>query len=83
MVQGDTTSAMITALEAYYHKIPVAHVEAGLRTDDIYNPFPEEVNRRIITQIAKYNFTRLFVLTFMGKIAKYGAIGIIFFILST
>lgn len=56
IVQGDTTTAMITALEAYYHKIPVAHVEAGLRTNDIYSPFPEEVNRRIITQIASYNF---------------------------
>lgn len=56
IVQGDTTTAMVAALEAYYHKIPVAHVEAGLRTDDIYSPFPEEVNRRIITQIAEHNF---------------------------
>lgn len=56
IVQGDTTSAMVATLEAYYHKIPVAHIEAGLRTDNIYSPFPEEVNRRIITQIAKYNF---------------------------
>lgn len=56
IVQGDTTSAMVASLEAYYHKIPVAHVEAGLRTYDNYAPFPEEMNRRIITQIAKYNF---------------------------
>lgn len=57
IIQGDTTSAMVVALEAYYHKIPVAHIEAGLRTDDIYAPFPEEINRRIITQIAQFNFT--------------------------
>lgn len=57
IVQGDTTSAMVAALEAYYHKIPVAHIEAGLRTGDIYQPFPEEINRRIITQIAETNFT--------------------------
>ena len=57
IVQGDTTSAMVAALEAFYHKIPVSHVEAGLRTNDIYAPFPEEVNRRIITQIASYNFS--------------------------
>lgn len=57
IVQGDTTSAMVASLEAYYHKIPVAHIEAGLRTNNIYAPFPEEINRRIITQIARYNFT--------------------------
>lgn len=56
IVQGDTTSAMVATLEAYYHKIPVAHIEAGLRTNDIYQPFPEEINRRIISQIATYNF---------------------------
>lgn len=57
VVQGDTTTALVGALEAYYHKIPVAHIEAGLRTTDLYSPFPEEVNRRLISQIALYNFT--------------------------
>ena len=56
IVQGDTTSALIGATEAFYHKIPVAHVEAGLRSNDIYSPFPEEINRRLISQIATYNF---------------------------
>ena len=45
-----------TALAAFYMKIPVAHVEAGLRSNDIYNPFPEEVNRRLISQIASLHF---------------------------
>lgn len=57
IVQGDTATALVGAIEGYFHKIPVAHVEAGLRTDDVYNPFPEEMNRRIISQIATYNFT--------------------------
>ncbi len=56
IVQGDTSSAFIGALEAFYHQIPVAHIEAGLRSYDNYNPFPEEVNRRMISQIATYNF---------------------------
>src|SRR3990167_5246133 len=56
VVQGDTTSALVGAMEAFYHKIPVAHVEAGLRTNDMYSPFPEEINRRLISQIATYNF---------------------------
>lgn len=47
MVQGDTTTAFAAALSAFYHKIPVAHVEAGLRSGDIFNPYPEEVNRRL------------------------------------
>src|ERR1051326_8671502 len=47
MVQGDTTPAFAAALCAFYHKIPVAHVEAGLRSGDIFNPYPEEVNRRL------------------------------------
>ncbi|NQW21521.1 MAG: UDP-N-acetylglucosamine 2-epimerase (non-hydrolyzing) [Chloroflexi bacterium] len=54
IVQGDTTTAMIGALAAYYHRIPVVHVEAGLRTWDRFNPFPEEGNRAIIDQIADY-----------------------------
>lgn len=54
IVQGDTTTAMIGALSSFYHKIPIVHVEAGLRTWDRFNPFPEEVNRAIIDQIAEY-----------------------------
>ncbi len=56
MVQGDTATAMTGALAAYYRKIPVAHVEAGLRSGDIYQPWPEEVNRRIVAPIAAYHF---------------------------
>lgn len=56
LVQGDTTTAMISALAAFYRKIPVAHVEAGLRTGDPFNPFPEEINRKIISTLAAYHF---------------------------
>lgn len=56
LVQGDTTSTMTSALAAFYQKIPVGHVEAGLRTHDIYAPFPEEINRAIATRIAKLHF---------------------------
>lgn len=56
IVQGDTTSTFAGALAAFYHQIPVAHVEAGLRTTDRYSPFPEEMNRRLITQIASVHF---------------------------
>jgi UDP-N-acetylglucosamine 2-epimerase (non-hydrolysing) len=56
LVQGDTTTAMTVALAAFYQKIPVGHVEAGLRTHDIYNPFPEEINRRVISAVATYHF---------------------------
>jgi UDP-N-acetylglucosamine 2-epimerase (non-hydrolysing) len=56
IVQGDTTSAMVAALAAFYRKIPVAHVEAGLRTGNIYSPWPEEINRRIISPIAALHF---------------------------
>jgi len=61
VIQGDTTTAMISAVAAFYKKIAVAHVEAGLRTGDIYNPFPEEINRKIIATVASYHFppTRL------------------------
>jgi len=47
VVQGDTTTAVAAALAAFYRKVPVAHVEAGLRSRDVANPFPEEVNRRL------------------------------------
>src|SRR6201982_759798 len=56
IVQGDTTTTFAGALAAFYHKIPVAHVEAGLRTDDIYSPWPEEVNRRLGNHIADLHF---------------------------
>lgn len=57
LVQGDTTSAMSAALAAYYNKIPVGHIEAGLRTHNIYAPFPEEMNRQIIGRVASFHFT--------------------------
>ncbi|GHA00863.1 non-hydrolyzing UDP-N-acetylglucosamine 2-epimerase [Novosphingobium arvoryzae] len=56
MVQGDTATAMVGALAAYYRKIPVDHVEAGLRSGDIYQPWPEEVNRKIIGAMASLHF---------------------------
>ena len=56
IVQGDTATAMVGALTAYYRKIPVSHVEAGLRSGDIYHPWPEEVNRRIVAPIADQHF---------------------------
>lgn len=56
IVQGDTATAMVGALTAYYRKIPVSHVEAGLRSGNIYQPWPEEVNRRIVAPIADQHF---------------------------
>ncbi len=56
VVQGDTTTALAGALAAFYEKIPVAHVEAGLRTGVIDNPFPEELNRCLIGRIARWHF---------------------------
>ena len=55
-VHGDTTTTYAVSLAAYYQKIDVAHVEAGLRTHDIYSPFPEEINRQMTGLIAKYHF---------------------------
>ncbi|MHB8174659.1 MAG: non-hydrolyzing UDP-N-acetylglucosamine 2-epimerase, partial [Nitrospirota bacterium] len=57
LVQGDTTTAFVGSLAAFYDKIPVGHVEAGLRTNDKYSPFPEEINRRLTGQIADFHFT--------------------------
>jgi UDP-N-acetylglucosamine 2-epimerase (non-hydrolysing) len=51
LVQGDTTTCLAAALAAFYEKVPVIHLEAGLRTHDTYNPFPEEINRRLTTQL--------------------------------
>lgn len=56
IVQGDTTSAFVGSLAAFYAKIPVAHVEAGLRTNCKYSPFPEEMNRRLVSKIADLHF---------------------------
>lgn len=56
IVQGDTSTAFAAALAAFYQQIPVGHVEAGLRTDNILNPYPEEANRRLISQIARFHF---------------------------
>jgi UDP-N-acetylglucosamine 2-epimerase (non-hydrolysing) len=55
-VHGDTTTAMAASLAAFYAKITVAHVEAGLRTNDIYSPWPEEMNRRMVGRIASLHF---------------------------
>ena len=56
LVQGDTTTALCGALAAFYRRIPVGHVEAGLRTDDLGHPFPEEANRRLVGRLARWHF---------------------------
>jgi UDP-N-acetylglucosamine 2-epimerase (non-hydrolysing) len=56
LVQGDTTTAFVGALGAYYHQVPVGHIEAGLRSGNPYSPFPEEINRKLIAQIATFHF---------------------------
>ena len=56
LVHGDTTTSMAAALAAFYQQIPVGHIEAGLRTHDIYSPWPEEMNRQITGRIATYDF---------------------------
>ena len=56
LVHGDTTTSTAAALAAFYQKIPVGHVEAGLRTHNIYSPWPEEMNRQLTSRIATYNF---------------------------
>lgn len=53
LVHGDTTTAMTAALAAFHHRIPIGHVEAGLRTGDIHRPWPEEMNRRVIDVVAQ------------------------------
>ena len=57
LVHGDTTTSAVSALASFYQQIPVGHVEAGLRTHDIYSPWPEEMNRLIIGRIATYHFS--------------------------
>jgi len=56
LVQGDTSTTLIGALAAFYHRLPIGHVEAGLRTRDKYNPFPEEMNRHITSVLADLHF---------------------------
>lgn len=56
LVHGDTTTALASALASYYKRIPVGHVEAGLRTGDIYSPWPEEINRKLVAGIADLHF---------------------------
>lgn len=56
LVQGDTTSALVGALVGFYNNIPIGHIEAGLRTGNIYSPFPEEVNRKLIGNISRIHF---------------------------
>jgi UDP-N-acetylglucosamine 2-epimerase (non-hydrolysing) len=56
LVQGDTTSAFFGGLCAFYHKIPVGHIEAGLRTHEMYSPFPEEMNRTLLGAVATWHF---------------------------
>ena len=56
VVQGDTTTALVAALAAFYRRVPVAHVEAGLRTGDFENPFPEELNRALVDRFAAFCF---------------------------
>jgi UDP-N-acetylglucosamine 2-epimerase (non-hydrolysing) len=56
LVQGDTTTAFASALAAYYCKVPVGHIEAGLRSRDLYNPFPEEANRRLVSVVTEIHF---------------------------
>lgn len=57
IVHGDTTTAMISALAAFYSKVPVLHIEAGLRSNNILSPFPEELNRSLISRMAYWNFS--------------------------
>ncbi|MCU5772211.1 UDP-N-acetylglucosamine 2-epimerase (non-hydrolyzing) [Erwiniaceae bacterium BAC15a-03b] len=57
LVHGDTTTTMATSLAAFYHRIPVGHVEAGLRTGDLYSPWPEEANRKLTGHLATLHFT--------------------------
>lgn len=57
LVHGDTTTAMVASISAFYNKIKIAHIEAGLRTNNIYSPYPEEANRQIVSILADYHFS--------------------------
>jgi len=56
LIQGDTTTVFCAALTAFYHKVPIGHIEAGLRTGDIYSPWPEEINRQLATRLTSLHF---------------------------
>jgi UDP-N-acetylglucosamine 2-epimerase (non-hydrolysing) len=56
LVQGDTVTASLAGLASFYHRLPVGHIEAGLRTGDLYSPFPEEMNRRLLGSLASLHF---------------------------
>lgn len=56
VVQGDTTTVFCASLVAFYNKIPVAHIEAGLRTNNIYSPWPEEANRQLVSRLTNWHF---------------------------
>jgi UDP-N-acetylglucosamine 2-epimerase (non-hydrolysing) len=56
LIQGDTTTAMASAVTAFYHRIRIGHVEAGLRTKDLYSPWPEEANRRVVGMLTHFHF---------------------------
>lgn len=57
LVHGDTTTALATAMAAFYSGVPIGHVEAGLRTHDIHTPFPEEFNRQVVSKVARWHFS--------------------------
>ena len=57
LAQGDTTTTFVAGLAAFYHKVPFGHVEAGLRTGSLYDPFPEEMNRRLASELATWHFS--------------------------
>jgi len=71
LVHGDTTTSMATAMAAFYLKIPVGHVEAGLRTYDINSPFPEEFNRQITSRIATLHFAPTKILVKICWMKRY------------
>lgn len=56
LVQGDTTTVLSSAISAFYHRVPIGHVEAGLRTGNMMSPFPEEMNRRLVSPLARWSF---------------------------
>lgn len=70
LVQGDTTSAMIAGMLGFYHRIPIGHIEAGLRTGNLHAPFPEEFNRRVLTLAAQWHFSP--TIAAAGNLAKEG-----------
>ncbi len=75
IVQGDTTTAFAAALAAFYQQIPIGHVEAGLRTDNLFDPYPEEANRRLISQIAQLHFAPTYLA--VENLQKSGVTGTI------